>query len=384
MNEDKATRYQRLKRHAALVSLAATSTLLVMFVSTGGSTWLRSAAQSGALFVPDDVRATVTVLLYVVALLGLTETISVPAAYYSGFVLETRYGLSNQPRHAWFRDQLKSFLLKVIVATTSAAILYGLIRRFPTGWWLPAGAIFSALIVALTGLAPVWLLPVFYRLKPLDRESLRARLLSLTDRAGARVLDVYEWGLGDKTRKANAALAGLWKSRRILVSDTMLTAYSDEEIEVVLAHEIAHHTHGDIWKGLLLESAVVFAGLFSASRALARVVQPLALEGPSDVAGLPVIVLSIGAVSCAAIPAAFAISRATERRADREALRLTQNPAAFISAISRLGSQSLAEQHPSRFVQWLFYSHPPVRDRIAAAQAFDAQGRHVGWVTRAV
>ena len=114
--------------------------------------------------------------------------------------------------------------------------------------------------------------------KPLERESLRARLLALAERAGARVLGAYEWGLGDKTKKANAALAGLGATRRILVSDTMLAEYSDEEIEVVLAHELAHHVHGDIWKGIVFESGLILAGFYLASRVLsaARVAARLA------------------------------------------------------------------------------------------------------------
>ena len=114
------------------------------------------------------------------------------------------------------------------------------------------------------------LLPLFYTVKPLDRDALRTRLLALAERAGARVLGAYEWGLGDKTRKANAALAGLGGTRRILVSDTMLAEYSDDEIEVVLAHEIAHHVHGDIWKGIVFESALIVAGFYLASQVLRR------------------------------------------------------------------------------------------------------------------
>ena len=114
------------------------------------------------------------------------------------------------------------------------------------------------------------LLPLFYRVKPLDREALRARLMALAERPGARVLGAYEWGLGDKTKKANAALAGLGATRRILVSDTMLADYSDEEIEVVLAHELAHHVHGDIWKGIAFESVLVVGGFLLAARLLAR------------------------------------------------------------------------------------------------------------------
>jgi len=195
---------------------------------------------------------------------------------------------------------------------------------------------------------------------------------TLAERAGARVLGAYEWGMGEKTRKANAALAGLGSTRRILVSDTMLTNYSDEEIEVVLAHELAHHVHGDIWKGLLFESALVLAGFFVAARVLASSGERFGLTGVADVAGLPVLLLTTGAVSLLMMPAAYAVSRAQERKADRFALELTGNPSAFVSAMRRLGAQNLAEERPSRIVQWLFYSHPPLVERIAAANAFRA------------
>jgi STE24 endopeptidase len=232
---------------------------------------------------------------------------------------------------------------------------------------LKAAGAFALLIVGLANLAPVVLLPLFYRLKPLDRNTLRARLLALADRAGARVLGAYEWGLGDKTRKANAALTGLGSTRRILVSDTMLAEYSDEEIEVVLAHEIAHHVHGDIWKGIVYESVLILAGFYFAARLLSA---PAGLRGVDDIAGLPLLLLAAGAVSIVMMPVAHAMSRRFERSADRFALDLTRNPAAFVSAMRRLSAQNLAEEQPSKVVQWLFYSHPPIRERIAAAEAF--------------
>jgi STE24 endopeptidase len=235
---------------------------------------------------------------------------------------------------------------------------------------LTAGLLFTLLIVGLTNVAPVLLLPLFYTVKPLDRDSLRTRLLALADRAGARVLGAYEWGLGDKTKKANAALAGLGGTRRILVSDTMLAEYSDDEIEVVLAHEIAHHVHGDIWKGILFQSALMLAGFYLASLVLRAMTARAGLRGVDDVAGLPLLLLAAGAVSLIMVPAAHAMSRAFERSADRFALDLTRNPGAFITAMRRLGAQNLAEEHPSRLVQWLFYSHPPLRERIASAETF--------------
>jgi STE24 endopeptidase len=151
----------------------------------------------------------------------------------------------------------------------------------------------------------------------------------------------------------------------------MLAEYSDEEIEIVLAHELAHQVHGDIWKGLLFESVLVIAGLYVAARVLEATSRPLGLDGPGDVAGLPLLLLAAGAVALVTLPAAHAMSRANERRADQFALELTRNPGAFISAMRRLGAQNLAEEHPSRIIQWVFYSHPPIRERIAAAQAFN-------------
>ena len=128
--------------------------------------------------------------------------------------------------------------------------------------------------------------------------------------------------------------------------------------------------HGDIWKGIVFESALILAGFYLASRALARVAGRFGVAGPADVAGLPLLLLSAGAVSLVMIPAAHAMSRAYERSADRFALGLTKNPAAFISAMRRLAAQNLAEEQPSKIVQWLFYSHPPIRERIAIAEGF--------------
>ena len=149
-------------------------------------------------------------------------------------------------------------------------VIYFFIRLSPAGWWLPAGAVFALVIVGLTNLAPILLLPLFYTLKPLARESLRVRLVTMAERAGARVLGVYEWGLAEKTRKANAALTGIGSTRRILVSDTMLAEYSEDEIEVVMAHELAHHVHGDIWKGIVFEGLLILAGFFAAARVFPR------------------------------------------------------------------------------------------------------------------
>jgi Zn-dependent protease with chaperone function len=368
VNEDKATRYHRAKRQASIVSFVWSVLLLAGLVASGLSLTLRSMAESIGPAPGTGWSLPIIVTGYVCLLTLINEVVGLPLGFYTGFVLERRYGLSNERFGAWVIDQIKALAIGLVLTSAAAIVLYELIARSPSRWWLTAGITFAALIVALTQIAPVLLLPMFYRVKPLAKESLRARLLALAEKAGARVLGAYEWGLGDKTKKANAALAGLGATRRILVSDTMLAAYSDEEIEVVLAHELAHHVHGDIWKGIVFQSALIVCGFYLAARVLRALAAPIGLRGVADVAGLPLLLLAAGAVSLAMIPVAHAISRAHERSADRFAIELTRNPAAFISAMRRLGAQNLAEEHPSKIVQWLFYSHPPLRDRIDAAQ----------------
>jgi STE24 endopeptidase len=363
VNEDKAARYHRLHRRAIVASLLWSIVLLGGLVVSGWHVRLRDVAE---FLLP---RAPLPV--YVALLLILHELVAFPLAAYSGVVLERRYGLSTESIRVWVLDQIKSMGIALVVGAGAASLIYAFIRRWPEQWWLPAGLVFALLIIALTNVAPVLLLPLFYRVKPLEREDLRARLLALADRAGARVLGAYEWGLGAKTRKANAALAGIGGTRRILVSDTMLADYSEEEIEVVLAHELAHHVHGDIWKGIAFEALLIVAGFYLAARVLGSLSQVAGLRGVTDIGGLPVLVLAAGLVSLLMSPVANAMSRAFERSADRFALSLTKNPAAFISAMRRLGQQNLAEDQPSRLVQWLFYSHPPLRERIAVAEAFE-------------
>ncbi len=152
----------------------------------------------------------------------------------------------------------------------------------------------------------------------------------------------------EDTRKANAALAGLGNTRRILVSDTMLDQYSDDEIEVVLAHELGHHVHHDIWRGLALEIGLILLGCFAADWGLRRLGPLVGLEGLADPAGVPLVAAAAGAVSLVLLPFGLALSRRHERRADRFALDLTKNPNAFVTAMRRLGAQNLAEEQPSR------------------------------------
>ena len=368
-NEDKAARYHRLRRRASLLATGIGALFLLLLIVTGGSAALRNAAAAlaGGSFL-------VTVALYVVFLAAAHEALQVPLAYYEGVTLERRYGLSTQSTSAWWRDHAKASGIALVFALAGSLVVLTLIRWDAARWWMAAALSFAVLLVVLAQLAPVLLLPLFYDFKPLDRPALTARLLALAERADARVLGVFEWRLSDKTRKANAALAGVGRTRRILLSDTLLAEHSDDEIEVILAHELAHHVYRDIWSAIALESVLIVLGFFIADRVLGALSTSFGLMGKADVAMLPLLLLTMGGVSLLLMPLANAFSRGHERRADRYALRMTGNAAAFISAMKRLAAQNLAEEQPSRLIEVLFHSHPSTSSRIAAAQSFRRSG----------
>ena len=369
-NEDKATRYHRLKRRADIFSTLAAGALLLTLLLTGAGLYLREVASffgMNVLFLEEAATVAAFALLVTVIL----HLVELPFAYYQGFVLEHRYELSNETFGQWLRDQFKGLALAMVFGTAGASIVYWAIRTSPTWWWVFAAAIFAGVMVGLVQLAPVVLLPLFYSFKPLERPALVERLTRLAERARTRIAGVYEWVLSAHTKKANAALTGMGRTRRILLSDTLLADYSDDEIEVVLAHELSHHVHHDLWRGVALQTLLLFVGFFIAARTLAALAEPLGLRGLDDPAGLLLLMLVGGICSFFFMPLANAMSRVHERRADRYALDTTRQPAAFISAMKRLGQQNLAEEDPSPLVQWLFYSHPPIKQRIEAARRWN-------------
>lgn len=367
MTEDKATRYHRLKRRSEVSSLLWSAVSLSAILVSGASATLAGWAQAIA---PGWLASGIVVA----ALIAATETMGLPLAWYAGFVLERRYGLARQSGASWLADHLKAAGLGLVLAWGAVVLVYGAMRLTSAYWWLVAGLTLSALVTCLATLAPVVLLPLFFRFTPLDRPALVSRLHDLAKRAGTAVIGVYEWALGDKSRRANAALAGLGATRRILISDTMLADYSDEEIEVVLAHELGHHVHRDIWRGIAFESVLMVLGFAVTHQALRLAGPRLGLQGIDDLAGIPLLALTAGAVSLVLTPLALALSRRHERRADRFALELTANPGAFISAMRRLGAQNLAEENPTRLVRWLFHSHPPLDERLAFAKEWKRTG----------
>src|SRR5882762_5424923 len=357
-------RYNRVKRWLGIVDFGLGLLLLVLLLATGWSGTLRDFAYHAA-----STNYSLAVFLYVLMLIAISRALGFPLDYY-GFRLEHRYHLSNQRTRSWLWDEFKGLLLGLVFATIVAELLYLLIRHVQH-WWLVAWALFLGLFVLLAQLAPVVLFPIFYKFEPMENEELRKRLVLLSERAGTRVRGVYKWKLSEKSKKANAALTGLGATRRIILADTLLDRYSNDEIEAVLAHELGHHVHRHIFKSILVQAGITLAGFYLANEVLRYAVERGNMfETMSDFANLPLLILVATVLSFLLMPALNAYSRFNERQADRYCFQSVASVEPFISSMNKLAEQNLAEKTPSRWVEWFFHSHPAIAKRVAAAKAW--------------
>lgn len=354
--------YNRLSRRLTIADALFGLAMLAIVLVTGWSAAFRNIT----FRVTGGSNYVLALFLYVLILLTISRVLSFPLDYY-GFQLEHRYKLSNQKIGSWLADEAKTYLLSIAFSTLLTQLIYLLIRKDPIYWWVWAWALFLGVFVAVAQLAPVLLFPIFYRFRALENDGLRDRLTRLSERAGARIRGVYEWKLSEKSNKANAALMGLGSTRRIVLADTLLSNYSDDEIEAVLAHELGHHVHNHILKSIVVQAVISFAGFWVIKTALRRP-YPGWFSSQVDFANLPLLMLVASVISLLLLPLMNAYSRFNERQADRYAWKSIASIEPFLSAMNKLAAQNLAERTPAAWVELLFHSHPSISRRIDAAE----------------
>jgi STE24 endopeptidase len=364
--QKKAREYSRISRRLMLVDLALTGIYALAWLVLGGSAALRDWL-AGLTASPW-----VLVALFAVVFGGIYMLIDLPLSYYSGFVLPHRFGQSNQTLGGWVADQLKGLAVGGVLGLPVLEVIYAVLRAYPDTWWIWASVLLLLFSVLLANLAPVLLMPIFYKFVPLGEEhqELAARLTRLSERAGTRVKGVFKFDMSRRTKSANAALTGLGSTRRIILGDTLLNEFTTDEIETVLAHELGHHVNKDIPLSMLIETVSTVLGLFLASLGLRWGVNAFGLQGVGDIAGLPLFMLVMGIYGLVTMPLTNAFSRWREREADRYALDATRNAPAFASAMTRLANQNLAEVDPEPWVEFLLYSHPALEKRIQMAESY--------------
>jgi STE24 endopeptidase len=360
-----ARRYNRIRRRLGVADFAVGSAFLIVLLVTGWSGSLRDFALRHGF-----QNYTLAVFLYLFLLLLIGKALGFGLDYY-GFRLERKFQLSTQKGRSWLWDEAKGFLVGLVLAAIIVELIYFMIRQWPQHWWIVAWALFMGLFIVMAQLAPVVLFPIFYKFEPLENEDLRRRLVQLSEHAGTHIRGVYRWKLSEKTKKANAALTGLGRTRRIILADTLLDNYAPEEIEAVLAHELGHHVHRHILKSILVQAGVTLLGFWLANLVLHYAVDHHMFEELSDFANLPLLAITATLISLFLMPALNAYSRYNERQADRYAFESIATVEPFISSMNKLATQNLAERTPSKWIEVLFHSHPSISKRVAAAKAWD-------------
>jgi STE24 endopeptidase len=358
----RARRYHRRQFELAMLALAFTAIYLAVLTVTGAGQHLaRALARMGAAWWLQLVLA--------VFILGAGHRILLfPLDWARGFWLPRQAGLLHQSPAEWFRDLLKGLALGGALGVAGALVVYALLRA-TAWWWAWSALVFFAGYAMLAWVAPVWLVPLFYRLVPLADVDLGQRLLALARRAGVPVIGAWVADESRKSRMANAAVVGLGRTRRIVLFDTLLREFSPEEIEAVLAHELGHHAHRDVWRGLLVSGVLTLLSFWIVDHALRAGTHMLGLDGPADIGSLPLFGLVLMAVGLLALPAVNGWSRHVEWQADAFALRTTGSGMALARALDRLAALNLAERRPHPLKEAVFHSHPSIARRIEHASA---------------
>ncbi len=316
-----------------------------------------------------DFNRWLQVPAYASIVFGGLALLTFPLTLYSGYILPKRFGLSTQSLKLWLWDGIKGGLLGAVIGLPILLLVYYFLQNFPDTWWLLAWSAIVVVSVIMAIILPVFLIRVFFKLKPLNDQELKNRLSSLADRTGAKVKGVFTIDYSSKGTGANAFVAGLGGTRRIVLTDTMIQQYTPQEIEVVLAHELGHHVHWDVPKGIVIVSLLTLVELYLAHIFLGWIIPKTSFTGIDDVAALPLLAIVFGTVAFLARPALNWNSRRIEAEADRFSIAVTRDLLSFESAMVRLTDQNLSDAEPSAWEKALFYSHPPFPERVRLARA---------------
>jgi STE24 endopeptidase len=360
-----ARRYSHISLACTLADMAIDLIYLGLMAFVFGrplDTWLATFPSLSA-----DQSILRLIALFVIVML-LHILVSLPLSFYSHYIVEHQFGLSNQSLRRWLRNWSLSNVLTIALGIVLNVGLFWIIWHTGHYWWLIAAAAFFVVSIILGQLAPILIVPLFYKVERIENPELEARMRRLAEGTGIKIEGVYRLGLSADTQKANAMLAGLGRTRRVLMGDTLLEKFTPEEIEVIFAHELGHHVHRHIQKMIAAGVVVSLVGFYLIDRAITWWAGiPTAADAPTS--ALPLVMFTLTVFSLVISPLQNAISRHYERQCDRYALVRTKNAASYRSAFLKLARLNKADTAPHPLEVMLLHSHPPIGERLAMADS---------------
>ena len=362
--EDKARQYSAIKHRIALINIFLAPLLLFIFLITGAPAYFKNISE----LVSNN--SYINLIAFYASLSVFYYAINLPLEFYSGFLLEHRFSLSNQTLKGWIAREIKRNIIAFIISSPLIAALYAFLRLWPVNWWLWSAILWFSVSIILAKFAPVVIVPLFYKYSPLKDAALENKMNQLVLKVGFKSGGVYELNISKDTKKANAALLGLGRQKRIVLCDTLISSFSHEEIEAVMAHELGHHKLNHMWKLIISGGIFTFITFFFANAVFLKLSNFFGYGALYGYESLVVIYFAITGFNVFFIPIANAFSRRLEKEADLFSLTITGNVSAFILTMKKLGEQNLADVNPGRFYEIMLYNHPPIARRIAFAESF--------------
>lgn len=368
--ERNARRYAR-NRYVFFVTDLALGLVFIIYLLMDGTFRLGEFARwmaAGGGFLWQALHYyTAFFILYFIASFSL--------GFYRGYALEHKFHLSTENFSRWLWRRVKGRIVSFVISAPLFVALVALLTWRPRDWWLWAAAGWVLVSYVLARVGPRILLPLFYKLTPIQDAALITRLGKLAEDARLTLTGVYRIDYSRETKKANAAVAGFGKHRRVILADTLLDSFTHEEIGVVFAHEVGHIVHRDLLLGFIISSIASFGALFVASVAISSTASRLGIVAGHEYELLPVLIAVFAVIQFVIMPLVNALSRWRERECDRYAIRETGDTASFISAMEKLARLNLADVKPNRLVEILLFDHPPIAKRIEFARKLEMERR---------
>ena len=359
-----AKKYNNLKLAIGIGEGIVSFILMLLFVGLGYSLKLET-------YLSDFIQNSYLLFISFILVVGfIGSVLSFPITYYSGFYLEHKYNLSNQTFLKWIWEGLKGLLVSLVIGIPILLIFYFSLNYFGDIWWLPFAIIMFFISVVLSQIFPILIFPIFYKITPIEDESLKEKITKLASDANLKVENVYKFNMSKNTKKANAAFTGLGKTKRIILGDTLLESYNTEEIETVIAHELGHYKKKHILKNILIGTLSSFLTLFLIAFLYKNSLSWFDFSNITQVAAIPLLALWSMLIGIIQTPLGNILSRKFEYEADEYAVSETKNPIAFKNTLKKLTEQNLGDKEPHPFVEWFFYSHPSIKNRINAIDKY--------------
>jgi len=357
----KARQYEKEKRILGLLNLALSLAVLVGFYYCGLSAWLAQLFPHKPLFWVFLVY--VCVFQFVVFVSGL------PLNLYSGYIHEHRWDFSNQTVKSWLWERIKSFFVSVFIFTVLLGLLFWLWAYYPQSWWWMAGLVMAAVSAVFATLFPVVIFPLFNTYTPIKDRELTDSLDKILKKGGLKSSGFFMEDMSRQTKKENAFLAGLGRTRRVILGDNLLENMSLPEIESIIAHEVGHFKHKHIWKQMALGTIQQLSVFFLLDFLMGELSVSFLQSTRANLTLLPIFVILAGGISGVfASPINLWLSRHFEKQADLYALTNVPDSHALARALAGLADRNLSNAYPSWWVKMFFYSHPPIGERLLLAE----------------